>query len=56
MFDQEYQRTETATDGGREMTEVTTASGTVLLGTVLLDDELDGAAGGRAHIGEEIPQ
>ena len=56
MFDQEYRPAEAATDGGREVTEEATLSGTVLLGTVLLDDELDGAAGGLAHVGEEIPQ
>jgi hypothetical protein len=27
-----------------------------LRGAMLLDDELDGVAGGLAHIGEEIPQ
>ena len=56
MFDQEYRRAETATGRDREVTQVTPPSGTVLLSTVLLDDELDGAAGGLAHIGEEIPQ
>ncbi len=56
MFDREHQRAETATDSDRKVTEATPLSGTVLLGTVLLDDDLDSAAGGLAHIGEEIPQ
>ena len=53
MFDQEYQhpRTEATTDRRREVTEDAPLSG-----TVLLDDDLDGASGGLAHIGEEIPQ
>ena len=53
MFIREHRPTsaETATEVRREA-----ADETPLAGTVLLDDELDGAAGGRAHIGEEIPQ
>lgn len=53
MFDQEYQRlgTELATANRREAAEELP-----LEGTVLLDEDLDGAAGGLAHIGEEIPQ
>jgi hypothetical protein len=53
MFDQDYQQpgTEATTDGRRE--EVADAP---LSGTVLLDDDLVGAAGGLAHIGEQIPQ
>ncbi len=48
MFDREHQRAETATDSDRKVTEATLLSGTVLLGTVLLDDDLDSAAGGLA--------
>jgi hypothetical protein len=43
--------TETATESRHEM-----AIEVPLSGTVLLDEDLDGAAGGLAHIGEEIPQ
>ena len=53
MFDDKYGRAavDSATAKRRE-----SADEASLAGTVLLDDELDGAAGGLAHIGEEIPQ
>jgi hypothetical protein len=42
---------ETTSDGPRGLTEEAPLSG-----TVLLDDQLEGAVGGRMPIGEEIPQ
>jgi len=53
MFDYEYRPTvaEPTTEGRREL-----ADGAPLAGTMLLDDELDGAVGSLTHIGEEIPQ
>jgi hypothetical protein len=53
MFDQEYRpaSAKTATEVCREAAEEAPLSG-----TVLLDDDLDAAVGGRAPIGEEIPQ
>ena len=53
MFDTQFERTspEAAIERRRELTEESP-----LNGTVLLDDDLDGAAGGAMHIGEEIPQ
>lgn len=53
MVDQEYRRADTdfTPEHRRDV-----ADEAPLAGTVLLDDELDGATGGLAHIGEEIPQ
>jgi hypothetical protein len=53
MFENEYGRAavDSTTEKRREV-----ADEAPLAGTVLLDDDLDGAAGGLAHIGEEIPQ
>jgi hypothetical protein len=53
VSDYEYRRAESDVTT-EQRPEV--ASEAPLAGTVLLDEELDGAAGGLAHIGEEIPQ
>jgi hypothetical protein len=51
MIDQENRRTEATIEESREWSEMTPVSG-----TILLDDDLEGMAGGVTHIGEEIPQ
>jgi hypothetical protein len=53
MFDQEYRpaSAKSATEVRREASEEARLSG-----AALPDDDLDGVAGGIAHIGEEIPQ
>jgi hypothetical protein len=53
VFEHEYRRasTEGATDSRHEVAEDAPLSG-----TVLLDDDLDGAAGGLRPSTEEIPQ